>query len=308
LIHPGIEEFTMVNEAELRAALPQIKDAGLPLLVHAELPGPVEAAAQELANADWRVYETFLKSRPDEAELAAIDLLLNLCREFECCIHVVHLSTARALERLRDAKRGGLPITVETCPHYLHLAAEEIAEGATQFKCAPPIRRRENREALWQGLRDGVIDLVATDHSPCPPPMKQLDRGDFRSAWGGIPGVSLALPIMWTEARSRGFGLTDVARWMAEGPARLAGCQEKKGQLAAGFDADFVVFDPDAEWSVNESQLYYRHPVSPYLGERLTGRVLMTYLRGDCVFKEGVFPAKPRGRECTSKVSAPHQN
>jgi allantoinase len=138
--------------------------------------------------------------------------------------------------------------------------------------------------------------------------MKQLDRGDFRSAWGGISGVSLALPIMWTEARSRGFGLTDVARWMAEGPARLAGCQEKKGQLAAGFDADFVVFDAEAEWSVTESQLYYRHPVSPYLGERLTGRVLMTYLRGDCVFKEGVFPAKPRGRECTVKISAPHQN
>jgi allantoinase len=280
----------------------------LPLLVHAELPGPVDAAAQALANADWRVYETFLKSRPDEAELTAIDLLLKLCREFECPIHVVHLSTAKALEKLNDAKRRGLPITVETCPHYLHLAAEEIAEAATQFKCAPPIRQRENREALWQGLRDGVIDLIATDHSPCLPAMKHRERGDFQTAWGGISGVSLALPIIWTEARRRGFALTDVVRWIAAGPARLAGCQERKGQLAAGFDADFVVFDPEAEWSVSEAQLYYRHAVSPYLGKRLTGKVLMTLLRGDCVFKEGIFPAEPRGRECTGKISAPHQN
>jgi allantoinase len=308
LIHPGIEEFTMVTEPELRAALPHIKDTGLPLLVHAELPGPVDAAAQALENADWGVYETFLKSRPDEAELAAIDLLLNLCREFECPIHVVHLSTARALEKLSDAKRRGLPITVETCPHYLHLAAEEISEGATQFKCAPPIRRRENREALWQGLRDGVIDLIATDHSPCPPAMKQRERGDFRTAWGGISGVSLALPIIWTEACARGFTLMDVVRWMAEGPARLAGCQDRKGRFAVGFDADFVVFDSEAEWNVSEAQLYYRHPVSPYLGKRLTGKVVMTFLRGDCAFKEGIFPAEPRGRECTGKISAPHRN
>lgn len=308
LIHPGIEEFTMVGEADLRAALPHIKDSGLPLLVHAELSGPVDAAMRALANADWRVYDTFLKSRPDEAELAAIDLLLRLCREFESPIHVVHLSTAGALDKLNDAKRRGLPITVETCPHYLHVAAEEIPDGATQFKCAPPIRRRANREALWQGLRDGVIDLVATDHSPCPPAMKRRERGDFRGSWGGISGVSLALSIIWTEARRRGFALTDVARWMAQGPARLAGCQESKGCLATGLDADFVVFDPKADWSVSEAQLYYRHAVSPYLGKSLTGKVLMTFLRGDCVFNEGIFPAEPRGCESPGKICAPHQN
>jgi len=301
LIHPGIEEFTMVGEAELRVALPLIKKSGLPLLVHAELAGPVEAMSQALANANWRFYDTFLKSRPDEAELAAIDLLLKLCQETCCRIHIVHLSTARALGRLQEAKSRGLPMTVETCPHYLHLAAEEIADGATQFKCAPPIRNKENREALWRGLRDGVIDLIATDHSPCLPKMKHLDRGDFRAAWGGIAGVSLALPVVWTEAKHRGFGLVDLVGWMAEGPARLAGCHETKGQLAKGFDADLVVFDPERQWDVGQAQLFYRHPISPYLGERLTGKVLMTFLRGKCVFKDGAFSEPAHGRECAGK-------
>ena len=308
LIHPGIDEFTMVNETELRAALPVIKATGLPLLVHAELAGPVDAARHKLLGANWQVYETFLKSRPDEAELFAIDLLLGLCQETGCRIHIVHLSTARALDKLKDAKRRGLPVTVETCPHYLHLAAEEIANGETQFKCAPPIRGRENREALWQGLRDGVIDLIATDHSPCSLEMKQKLDGDFRAAWGGIAGVSLALPVVWTEARRRGFALPDVVHWMAEGPAHLAGCEEKKGRLAKGFDADFVVFDAQAEWSVSEAQLHYRHAVSPYLGETLTGKVLRTFLRGECVFKEGIFSSPPGGREYAKKLFTSHPN
>jgi allantoinase len=308
LIHPGIDEFTMVNEAELRTALPLMKETDLPLLVHAEMAGPVDLATQALSGADWRVYETFLKSRPDDAEISAIDLLLKLCKEFGCRIHIVHLSTARALDTLKDAKRRGLPVTVETCPHYLHLAAEDIADGATQFKCTPPIRGRENREALWQGLRDCVIDLIATDHSPCPPEMKQMQTGNFRAAWGGIAGVSLALPVVWSEARRRGFALTDVVRWMAEGPARLAGCEETKGRLAKGFDADFFVFDPESEWTVCETQLHYRHPVSPYLGQKLTGKVLRTYVRGECVFKEDAFPAQPRGREYAGKLFSPHRN
>jgi allantoinase len=308
LIHPGTEEFSMLNEGELRAALPLLKKTGLPLLVHAELPGPVDAATQTLAQADWRVYENYLKSRPDEAELSAIDLLVSLCAEFQCPIHIVHLATSRALERLRKAKRQGLPITVETCPHYLHLAAEEIPNGATWNKCAPPVRNRENREELWQGLREGVIDLVATDHSPCPPALKQLERGDFRTAWGGISSVSLALPLLWTEAIRRGFALTDIARWMAEGPAKLAGFPERKGRLAEGFDADFVVFDPQLEWTVTPAELHYRYAISPYLGERLTGKVLMTFLRGECVYKEGKFPREPGGREYTRKASFMHHN
>jgi allantoinase len=308
LIHPGIDEFTMVNELQLRAALPKLKKAGLPLLVHAELPGPVTAATDGLTQADWRAYETYLKSRPDEAELSAIKLLITLCEEIGCRIHIVHLSTSKALPMLRGAKNRGLPITVETCPHYLYLCSEEIPNGATLNKCAPPIRNRENREALWQGLRDGLIDLVATDHSPCPPAMKQLERGDFRSAWGGIPSVSLALSLIWTEARRRGSSLVDIARWMAEGPAQLAGVEERKGRLAAGLDADIVVFDPEVEWAVTPEELHYRHATSPYLGKRLTGKVLMTFLRGKCVYERGSFPAEPGGREYTGKAFAMHHN
>ena len=308
LIHPGIDEFTMVNEDQLRAALPNLKKTGLPLLAHAELPGPIDSATEAWMQADWRVYKTYLNSRPDEAELSAVELLIGLCEESGCQIHVVHLSTSKALARLRDAKRRGLPITVETCPHYLHLCSEEISNGATLHKCAPPIRSRENCEALWQGLREGIIDLVATDHSPCPPAMKQMERGDFRSAWGGIPSVSLALSLMWTEASRRGFSLVDIVRWMAEGPAQLAGLEERKGRLAAGFDADMVVFDPEAEWTVTPAELHYRHAISPYLGERLTGKVLMTYLGGECVYKQGSFPGELRGRECTRKTFATHPN
>jgi len=308
LIHPGIEEFTMVKEDHLRAALPYLKKAELPLLVHAELRGPIDSATRELTQADWRVYETYLKSRPDEAELTAIDLLIRLCEETGCRIHIVHLSTCKALATLQDAKRRGLPITVETCPHYLHLCSEQISSGATLNKCAPPIRNRENREALWHGLRDGTIDFVATDHSPCPPAMKKIECGDFRSAWGGIPSVSVALSLMWGEATRRDFSLIDIARWMAEGPAKLAGLEERKGRLAAGVDADMVVFDPEAEWAVTSAELHYRHAISPYLGERLRGKVVMTFLRGECVYKEGSFPAKFRGREYTRRTFSTHHN
>ncbi len=297
LIHPGTEEFSMVTEEDLRTAMPYIKETELPLLVHSELLGPVEVATQSLADSDWRKYGTYLKSRPEEAEIEAIELMLRLCREFDCRVHIVHLSAARAIGVLQEAKGRGLPVTVETCPHYLRLFAEEIGDGATQFKCAPPIRSRQNREALWQGLRDGVIDFIATDHSPCPPAMKRLDKGDFRSAWGGISSVSLALPVVWTEAERRGFCLTDIASWMAERPAKLAGNPKTKGRLAAGLDADFVVFDPETEWTVGEADLHFRHPVTPYLGETLKGKVLATYLRGECVFRDGAFPGPLRGSE-----------
>lgn len=297
LINPGIDGFTMVTEQELRAALPHLARTGLPLLVHAELPGPIDSATECLAQADWRSYSTYLQSRPDEAELCAIRLLLVLCREYRFRLHIVHLATGRALPLLQAARAEGLAVSVETCPHYLHFAAEDIGDGATLHKCAPPIRSRENREELWRGLREGIIDLVATDHSPCPPALKRLDEGNFRTAWGGIASLSVALPVVWTEARSRGFSLDNVARWMSEKPARLAGFHERKGRIAAGCDADFVVFDPDAEFSVSAEQLHYRHPVSPYLGERLRGRVKATYLRGQAVFSDGGFPGKLIGRE-----------
>src|SRR5258708_2794846 len=297
LIHPGIDGFTMVNEQQLRAALPHVARTGLPLLAHAELPGPVEAATQRFAGADWSRYSTYLQSRPDEAEVSAIRLMISLCREYRFHLHIVHLATSEALEMLRAAKSEGLPVTVETCPHYLHFSSDKIADGQTLFKCAPPIRSRENCEKLWQGLQEGVIDLVATDHSPCLPEMKRLSERDFRTAWGGIASLSLALPVMWTEASTRGFTLADIARWMAEGPARLAGCDSRNGRIAKGFDADFVVFDPESEFVATEERLYYRHHISPYLGEKLRGVVKATYLRGNCVFADGDFPGEPIGGE-----------
>jgi len=303
LIHPGIDGFTMVNERELRVVLPHLARTGLPLLVHAELPGPVDAATRRLAGADWSKYTTYLQSRPDEAELSAIQLMISLCREYHFRLHIVHLATSQALDMLRAAKSEGLPVSVETCPHYLHFSSDKIPDGQTLFKCAPPVRSQENRENLWQGLQEGVIDLVATDHSPCPPEMKRIDERNFRSAWGGISSLSLALPVMWSEASGRGFTLMDIARWMAEGPARLAGSEPKKGRIAKNFDADFVVFEPEAEFTATEDRLFYRHRVSPYLGEKLCGVVKATYLRGECVFADGKFPGEPGGRELRRQLA-----
>jgi allantoinase len=297
LAEPGIDGFSRVDEAELRAVAPQLARTGLPLLVHAELPEPLDQAARNLTGADWRRYETWLRSRPDEAEIAAIRLMIRLCREFNFRLHIVHLVTAQALDDIRHAHAEGLPITVETCPHYLHFAAEEIPDGSTLHKCAPPIRSAENREQLWEALRVGAIDLIATDHSPCPPEMKRIEEGNFATAWGGISSVSVALPVVWTGMRSRGFTLSDLARLLSQQPAQLAGLTGKKGRIAEGYDADFVVFDPNAEITVTKEQLYTRHPISPYIGERLYGTVIATYLRGKQAFEEGRFADRPEGRE-----------
>ena len=300
LAEPGIDGFSRVDEAELRAAAPHLAHTGLPLLVHAELPRELDAAARELDAPDWLRYATWLQSRPDEAEVAAIRLMIGLCREYGFRLHIVHLVAASAIEEVKRAKDAGLPVTAETCPHYLHFAAEEIPDGSTVYKCAPPIRGGENRERLWEALRAGTLDLIATDHSPCPPEMK---RGDFRTAWGGIASVSVALPVVWTGMRRRGFALTDLARLLSQRPAQLAGLNGRKGALAAGYDADFVVFEPERERTVTAEGLYTRHAVSPYLGENLFGTVTATYLRGEPVFHNGEFPGQPAGAELNGEVS-----
>ncbi|MBV9340316.1 MAG: allantoinase AllB, partial [Acidobacteria bacterium] len=297
LIHPGTDDFTMVNERELRRALPHVARTGLPLLVHAELPAAVDRATSRLVGANWNLYDTYLRSRPEEAELSAIRLLIVLCREYRFHLHIVHLSASDGVALVRSARAEGLPVTVETCPHYLHLAAENIRNGATLAKCAPPVRSLENREKLWQGLAEGSIQLLATDHSPSPPEMKKIEEGDFRQAWGGIAGLSMALPVVWTEASRRGFTLSDVIRWMAVAPARLAGCDSRKGRIVPGHDADLVVFDPEAEFVVTKERLHQRHALSPYLGEKLRGVIKATYLRGQPVFIDGAFPGEPRGKE-----------
>jgi allantoinase len=280
LVASGVDEFPHIGERDLRAAMPVIARLGLPLLVHAELPGPIEAAARVSRGRDPRAYATWLASRPPAAECEAIALMLRLCGETGCRVHIVHLTTADALPMLREARRRGLPVTVETCPHYLGFAAEDVADGATAFKCAPPIRERASREALWAALAEGTIDLVATDHSPCPPAMKRLEAGDFLAAWGGIASLELSLAAVWTEARARGFTFADLARWMSGSPSRLAGLDGAKGAIAPGCDADLVAWDPGEEWIVNAAALHQRHKLTPYAGRGLAGRVRRTYVRG----------------------------
>jgi allantoinase len=211
-------------------------------------------------------------------------MLIGLAALFDTPIHIVHLATAKALPALRKARAAGLKITVETCAQYLWFAEDEIPDGATEYKCAPPIRDAANREMLWKALRDGDIDMIATDHSPCPPALKNRESGRFDQAWGGIASLGLALPVIWTGLHQRGGGLELLAKWMASEPARLAGLTGRKGALAAGYDADILVLEPDAEWTVTEDDLRFRHKLSPYLGARLRGRVLETYLRGECIF------------------------
>ena len=303
LIHSGIDGFTWVDEADLRLALANLRGTGLPLLVHAELAGPVEAATKKLnaSHADWRKYSTYLASRPDAAEVEAIALLICLAEEFSTPIHIVHLASASALPLLANARQRGLPITVETCVQYLWFAAEQIPDGATEFKCAPPIRSAANREALWDALRTGLIDMVATDHSPCPPAMKRREEGRWDLAWGGIASLGLALPVLWTAMQHRNFApnsdIENIAQWMSAAPARLAGLSGRKGTLVVGADADFAVFDPDAEWTVTEQHLHFRHKLSPYLGARLQGRVLETWLRGQQIYSADKFTGTARGTE-----------
>ncbi|QNI32864.1 allantoinase AllB [Alloacidobacterium dinghuense] len=297
LADPGIDGFARVDEAELRTAAKHIVRTGLPLLTHAELPGPIQLAGVTLTQADWRKYGTWLASRPDEAEIEAIRLMLGLSEEYGFRLHIVHLATAYAIPDLCRARERGVRVTIETCPHYLHFAAETIPDGSTLHKCAPPIRSAANREALWEALKEGVIDLIGTDHSPCPPTLKRLNDGNFQTAWGGIASLSVALPAVWSGMRIRGFNLGDLARWMSANPAALASIDHHKGAIAEGRDADLVVFDPDREIGVVAEGLHTRHLVSPYLGERMYGKVLATWLRGEQVFVDGKFPSSCRGRE-----------
>jgi allantoinase len=301
LVHPGIDGFTMVNRAEIEAAMPRIAKTGLVLLAHAELPGPIDQATVRLlaAKCDWMRYATYLASRPDQAEIDAIRLLIQLSRKYACRVHIVHLVSAEALPDLRAARAEGLSITVETCPHYLHFCAEEIADGSTLHKCAPPIRSRANRELLWQALIAGDIDLIATDHSPCPPEMKTRGDGSFLEAWGGIASLQLALPVVWTEASNRNIPISSIARWMSEQPAKLAGLNARKGGIQVGRDADLVIFDPNARQRIDPSLLQHRHAITPYAGEELRGVVRTTFLRGEKVFDGGAFADPPKGVQCS---------
>jgi allantoinase len=300
LIHSGVDEFPNVSEADLREALPELVRLGSTLIVHAEVPGPINDAGGSCQPGDSNhacltKYENFLKSRPRAAENEAVALMIKLAREFGARVHIVHHSSADALPMLRGAKADGLKITAETCPHYLMLAAEDIPDGATEFKCCPPIRERQNNEALWAALASGTLDMIVSDHSPCPPEMKLCDSGDFMAAWGGISSLQLRLPIIWTEAKQRGFSFSDLSRWLCSAPAALVNLQDRKGTLAVGYDADLVIWNPEQQFQVHGRELHHRHKLTPYEGKTLEGVVEQTFLRGQKIYDGGEFVSAPPG-------------
>jgi allantoinase len=274
----GVGEFPHVTEADLRETFPILARLGLPLMVHAEDPACLAPSKSS------RRYSDYLAARPVAAERSAIEMLVRVMEWCPTPVHIVHLSSSSSLDIVRAARERGLPITVETCPHYLTFAAEEIPDGATEYKCAPPIREASEREGLWDALIAGDIDLIASDHSPCPPEMKETS-GDFSSAWGGISSLQLSLAAVWTGARSRGVSVEKIAQWMSAAPARLSRFGDRKGAIAAGKDADIVIWDPDASFVVDPSTLRHRHKLTPYVGGELYGQVLATYVGGRAVFK-----------------------
>lgn len=291
LIHSGIDEFPNATETDLRAGMPIISKAKIPLLVHCELAG----ANHQPQTSNPKSYFQYLASRPHQWEHDAIQLMIRLCKEYKCRTHIVHLSSADSVPMLKKARKQKLPISVETCPHYLFFSAEEIPDGDTRHKCAPPIRESENRERLWRALKDGAIDFIVSDHSPSTPELKLLKEGNFQKAWGGIASLQLGLSIIWTEARQRGFSIDDIARWMCTRPAELVGLEGRKGSLRVGSDADIVVWDPEVSFVVNSENLFHRHKLTPYEGKTLFGKVVQTFLRGRLVFQEERHIDTPQG-------------
>jgi allantoinase len=302
LTHSGIDEFPNATEQDLRKAMPLIAKHNLPLLVHCELETLTRRrdSVDELSiqhstfNPDsyrdqHSQYGHYLASRPTSWEDDAIALMIRLCEEFNCRTHIVHLSSASSIEQIATAKQKGLPLTIETGQHYLFFNAEDIKDGQTQFKCAPPIREKANNEQLWDALKTGIIDFVATDHSPAPPAMKQLESGDFMKAWGGISSIQFALPVLWTAAKKRGCTINDLAKWLCERPALLPGLQSSKGAIKKGMQADLVVWDSEAAFTVTTEMIQHKHKITPYLGQELYGVVEQTWLRGEKVFDNGKF-------------------
>ena len=296
LTHSGIDDFPNASEEELRMAMPIIAKYNLPLLVHCEL-----TDSEKITNNEFGItnieepatrnnsYVNYLNSRPKKWEDDAIAMMIRLCEEFNCRTHIVHLSSADSIEQIVKAKQKGLPLTVETGQHYLYFNAEDIKDGQTQFKCAPPIREKENNDKLWQALKDGVIDFVATDHSPATPNLKEIESGNFIKAWGGIASIQFALPVLWTAAKKRNCTFSNIAKWLCENPAKLIGKENSKGKIEKGFDADLIVVDDEKTFIVTENSIHHKHKVTPYLNEELYGVVEQTYLTGEKVFDNGNF-------------------
>lgn len=291
LTHSGIDEFPNATEDDLKKAMPIIAKYNLPLLAHCELTDD-----KLRADGDPRSYQNYLNSRPRKWEDDAIALMIRLCEEFNCRVHIVHLSSSDSIQQIAKAKQKGLPVTVETGQHYLYFNAEVIKDGQTQFKCAPPIREKEHNDTLWQSLKDGIIDFVATDHSPSTPELKEMASGNFMKAWGGIASLQFALPVLWTAGKKRNCSLNNMVTWLCENPAKLIGKQTSKGKIEKGYDADIVVWDPEASFKLTPEIIQHKHTITPYLGEELLGVVEQTYLSGEKVFDKGKFLHLNRGK------------
>ncbi len=292
LTHSGIDEFPNVGENDLRKAMPLIRDFNLPILAHCEIDSP--HTKQIFFQKHPTSYQAYLHSRPKTWENRAIELMLQMCEETQCRTHIVHLSSADLLSKLKNAKKR-LPLTVETTPQYLYFAAEDIPDGQTVYKCAPPIREGANNDKLWAALKDGILDFVGSDHSPAPPNLKEIASGNLAKAWGGIAGLQFTLPVVWTAAEKHGLDIRAIAKFLSENPAKFLGLNSK-GQIKEGFDADLVVWNPEKEFTVLEKDIQHRHKITPYMGEILRGSVLQTYVNGHLVFDKGRFVDLQKGR------------
>lgn len=294
LTHSGIDDFPNVTVSDLKTGMQIIAKYNVPLLAHAELdemhPG-ISVFEKNPTN-----YQAYLDSRPKIWEDKAVELMIGLCEEYNCKVHIVHLSSASSIEQIKIAKDKGLPLTVETCPQYLYFCAEEIPDGNTLFKCAPPIRERENNEKLWEAIKDGTIDFIVTDHSPATPELKKVESGNLKEAWGGIASIQFSLPIIWTAAKKRGLNVNEIATLMSSAIAQFIGYGNTKGQIKKGYDADIVVWDPEQKFTVKKEDIQYRHKISPYIGEELFGVVKQTYVGGKKVYENGNFISLPQGK------------
>ena len=290
LSHSGIDEFPNINEKHLREALPIFANKGIPVLVHAEL----ENGATQ--SEDHSTYKSFQDSRPKSWENNAVKLLIQLSKEFDARIHIVHLSSADILAEIAQTRNDGYPISVETCPHYLHFSSEHISDGDTRFKCAPPIWESDNKEKLWLGLENGLINFITSDHSPCTAELKNLEVGDFEKAWGGISSIQFTLPVIWTECKTRGYSMDQLINWMSKQPAKFIGKDQQKGQISPGFDADLVCWNPDKKYIIQKEAIHHKNKLTPYEGESLYGVVNATFLRGQKVYENGEFLGNPTGK------------
>lgn len=296
LIDSGIDEFPAVKANDIRRALPILAKHDVPYLIHAEL----DCGDQTNVNIGVK-YQNFLNSRPKAWENNAVNLMVELATEAKELgltnkIHIVHLSSDEALNIIREAKKKGLNFTAETCPHYLTIAAENIPDGKTIFKCCPPIRDENNRQHLWQAIKEGIISFIVSDHSPCTPQLKEIDSGDLEKAWGGISALQFGLPLIWTEAKRQGLALVDIARLMSFETAKFAGLDDRKGQITVGYDADLVVFDENENFQISNEIIKHRHKITPYVGREVSGKIKTTYVRGHKVFDNDNFLNNPVGR------------